>query len=49
MSASKQNGIFSFFVKKTAPETEEFRENFFYEQIATLVGAGGWRVDFLNK
>ncbi|MDP5044298.1 MAG: HAMP domain-containing histidine kinase [Leeuwenhoekiella sp.] len=49
MSVTKQNGILSFLSKKSVPETAESRESFFYEQIAEMVGAGGWRIDFINK
>lgn len=49
MPSNHQNGIFSFLSKKTIPELPISEESFFYEQIATLVEAGGWRIDFLNK
>ena len=49
MSKKAQNRFFSFFDKTPDPEPKDQEENFFYEQIAAMVGAGSWRIDFVNK
>ncbi|MEE3146540.1 MAG: hypothetical protein VX319_00565 [Bacteroidota bacterium] len=49
MSEKSQNGFFSFLNKKPTTTTKDQEESFFYEQIAAMVGAGSWRIDFINK
>ena len=49
MSIKRKGGLFSFFKKDSPAEREDPPERFYYEQIATSVGAGGWTIDFINK
>ncbi|MEH6657877.1 PAS domain-containing sensor histidine kinase [Leeuwenhoekiella marinoflava] len=35
--------------KKTVSPTQNQEESFYYEQVAAMVGAGGWHIDFINK
>ena len=49
MSNKPQSGFFSFLKKSPASTDQNLEESFYYEQVASMVGAGGWSIDFVNK
>lgn len=49
MSENKRKGLLSFLRGNSPPEPANYPERFYYEQIAAIVGAGGWTIDFIKK
>lgn len=49
MNKNKRKGLLSFLRRNSPPEPDNYPERFYYEQIAAIVGAGGWTIDFTEK
>jgi len=49
MSNKSQSGFLSFLTKTPKTPDPNLEESFYYQQVASMVGAGGWRIDFVNK
>lgn len=49
MATKKRGRLFSLLGSNPVQESTKGQESFYYEQVATIVGAGGWKIDFTEK
>lgn len=49
MSKLSNSRLLSFLSKSETTPQDEKTDNFYYEQVAKITGAGGWKIDFIEK